>query len=117
MLISGGGDLELKIWDWMTGRLQRNITVFTAVEPFIRVTAHNKGHELPGENDDEEPVKSRGRRAGKDMRPNDASPVPEDSAKKPLEVSNTTSNTVFVIRRINSFLSGGENHLVFSVVG
>ena len=117
MLISGGGDPELKIWDWMTGRLQWNIPVFTAVEPFIRVTAQNKGRELPGENDDEKPVTSRGRRAGKEKRRNDASLEPEDSAQKPLEVSNTTSNTVFVVRRISSFLSGGENHLVFGVVG
>ncbi|KAI9573962.1 WD40-repeat-containing domain protein [Boletus coccyginus] len=83
-LISGGGDLELKVWDWMTGRLQRNITIFAAVEPFIRVTAKRRTHELLGESDEEGLVKSKG---------------------------------VFVVRKISSFSSGGENHIVFSVVG
>lgn len=118
ILISGGGDPELKVWDWMTGHFQRNIIVFAAVEPFIRVTAHNRGLGLLGENDDGEPVKSRGRRVKNEKRRNNASVEPEDSeVQKPLEASNATSNTVFVVRRISSFLSGGENHLVFSVVG
>ncbi|KAF8551355.1 WD40 repeat-like protein [Imleria badia] len=118
-LISGGGDLELKVWDWMTGRLQQNITIFPAVEPFIRVTVPNIRRELLGD-DDEEPVKSRGRRtnAGKERRRNNASLEPEDSgSQQPLEGSNATSNIVFVVRRISSFLSGAENHVVFSVVG
>jgi tRNA (guanine-N(7)-)-methyltransferase subunit TRM82 len=118
MLISGGGDPELKVWDWMTGRFQRNIIVFAAVKPFIKVTAQNKRRELLGENDDEEPVKSRGGREENEKRRNNASAEPEDSdIHKPLEVSNTTSDAVFVVRRISSFVSGGENHLVFSVVG
>lgn len=95
-LISGGGDLELKVWDWMTGRLRRNITVFAAVEPFIKITT-------------------------KEKRRRDASLEPEDSeAHKPLKGSNKTFNTtavVFVIRRISSFVSEGETHVVFSVVG
>lgn len=105
----------------MTGRLQRNIAVFAAVEPFIIVTAQNRR----GENydDDDEAVKSRGGKenAGKEKRRNLASLEPEDSeSHKPLEGSNKPSSstaTVFVVRRISSFLSGGEHHVVFSVLG
>ncbi|KAJ7016419.1 hypothetical protein C8F04DRAFT_1202237, partial [Mycena alexandri] len=36
-LVSGGGDPMLKIWDWMTGKLKREIPILHAVEPFIKV--------------------------------------------------------------------------------
>lgn len=98
--------------------------VFAAVEPLIRVTAQNRSHELLGEHyDDEEVVQSRGGRenAGKKRPRNIASLEPEGSeSHKHSEVSNKTfdtTETVFVVRRISSFLSGGQNHVVFSVVG
>ncbi|KAH0836532.1 WD40-repeat-containing domain protein [Lanmaoa asiatica] len=123
-LISGGGDLELKIWDWMAGRLQRDVAIFAAVEPFIRITVQNGRHELLGESyDDAGAVRSRGRKenAGKERQRNNVSPEPEASeVHRPLECSNKTFNTsatVFVVRKISSFLSEGENHIVFSVVG
>jgi len=36
-LISGGGDPTLKIWEWMTGSLLYEVTVFSTVHPFIKV--------------------------------------------------------------------------------
>lgn len=108
----------------MTGCLQRNITVFAAVEPFIIVTAQNRRHEFLGESyDDEEVVKSRDGKenAGKEKQRNLASLEPEDFERhKPLEASNKTFNataTIFVVRTISSFLFGGENHVVFNVLG
>jgi len=44
----------------MTGCLQRNIAVFAAVEPFLRVAAQKRTHGLLGENDEEGLVKSKG---------------------------------------------------------
>lgn len=76
----------------MTGRLLRNITVLPAVEPFIKVAAKKQRH--------------------------DASLEPEDHG--PSECSNEPLNEtapVFVVRKIGSFLSGSETHVVFSVVG
>ncbi|KAG8220817.1 hypothetical protein J3R82DRAFT_2262 [Butyriboletus roseoflavus] len=108
----------------MTGRLQRDIMVYAAVEPFIRATAQNRSHESLGENsDDEEAIQSRGGKdnTGKEKRRHIPSLEPEGSeVHRPLEGSNTTfrmTETVFVVRRINSFFSGGQNHVVFSVVG
>ncbi|KAF8141817.1 WD40 repeat-like protein [Boletus edulis] len=87
-LISGGGDVELKVWDWMTGRLQQNITVFPAVEPFIKVKRRISAClELEG------------------------------SEVQGIEGSQTTCDIVFVVHKISSFLASGENHIVFSVVG
>ncbi|TBU30168.1 WD40 repeat-like protein [Dichomitus squalens] len=38
-LVSGGGDPMLKVWDWMSGRLLANISIFNVAEPYIRVRA------------------------------------------------------------------------------
>lgn len=38
-LISGGGDPELKLWDWMTGQHLGDIPVMDVVEPLIKVKA------------------------------------------------------------------------------
>jgi tRNA (guanine-N(7)-)-methyltransferase subunit TRM82 len=125
ILISGGGDLDLKVWDWMTGRLKRNISVFTAVEPFIRVKAQTRKHGSQDDGDKGEgATKGKGRRKnkGKGKRHTTSSQEPEDSSVQPAEDSTRTSaagatETVFVVHRIGSFVSRSENHVVFSAVG
>ncbi|EJD07318.1 uncharacterized protein FOMMEDRAFT_164318 [Fomitiporia mediterranea MF3/22] len=37
LLISGGGDPELKIWNWMEGSLIHNIPITDLVKPFVKV--------------------------------------------------------------------------------
>ena len=81
----------MKVWDWMTGRLRRDISVFGAVEPFIKVMAQRKVREN-GDDDDE------------NLR---------DAAHESLDAT----TPVLVVHRISSFLSRGEIHVVFSVVG
>ncbi|KAJ3008349.1 hypothetical protein NUW54_g3188 [Trametes sanguinea] len=39
VLVSGGGDPMLKVWDWMSGKLLSEVAVFDAVEPYIKVKA------------------------------------------------------------------------------
>lgn len=39
ILVSGGGDPMLKVWDWMTGRLLLDVPIMETVEPFIKVRA------------------------------------------------------------------------------
>ncbi len=36
-LVSGGGDPELKVWDWSSGKLLYDVPVLETVEPFIKV--------------------------------------------------------------------------------
>lgn len=38
LLISGGGDPELKVWDWMEGKLLHEIPMADIVMPFVKVT-------------------------------------------------------------------------------
>lgn len=73
----------------MSGRLLQDITIFPAIEPFIKVTAENKNRERLGENSE---------------------------VQERLEGPNAMS-TVLVVHRISSFLASGENHIVFSVIG
>jgi tRNA (guanine-N(7)-)-methyltransferase subunit TRM82 len=114
----------LKVWDWTTGRLQRDIDVFAVVEPFIKVNPQKRRHASWGKNDDDISVaSSRGgrKRAGKTKRKDDSSVKSEDvETYAPSESANDTSNMaarVFVVRRIDSFLYEGEHHIVFSAVG
>lgn len=37
ILVSGGGDPELKVWDWLSGKLLNDIPVMEVVEPYIKV--------------------------------------------------------------------------------
>lgn len=39
VLVSGGGDPVLKVWDWMSGKLLVDIPVSSVVEPYIKVKA------------------------------------------------------------------------------
>ncbi|KIJ65081.1 hypothetical protein HYDPIDRAFT_89135 [Hydnomerulius pinastri MD-312] len=123
-LISGGGDRELKVWDWMTGRLQQNISVFAAVEPFIKVKAQKRklGSQEDG-NEDAEAPKGKGRRRNKGKGKQNTAAGNEAeglSLAQSTEGSNQptdSTETVFVVCKISSFVSGDQNHVVFSAVG
>ncbi|KAI0793716.1 WD40-repeat-containing domain protein [Fomes fomentarius] len=39
VLVSGGGDPVLKVWDWMSGKVLADIPVSSVVEPYIQVKA------------------------------------------------------------------------------
>lgn len=125
-LISGGGDSVLKIWDWMSGKLLRDIDVFSAVQPFIAVKAPKKKREWKGEDEDIEPTEGkRGRRKNKgkrkkkrsaddgDVEESQDSAVPEG---RPGEASTEDSEVVFVVHRVASIPSLAPR-IVFSVVG
>ncbi|KAG0705553.1 WD40-repeat-containing domain protein [Suillus ampliporus] len=125
-LISGGGDSMLKLWDWMSGKLLRNIDVFSAVQPFIAIKAPKKKRGWKDDDDDMEPTGSkRGRRKGKgklkgspsiDDRDAEGS---QDSALpggQPGEVSIEESELVFVVHKLASIPSLAQR-IVFSVIG
>ena len=69
-LISGGGDPELKVWDWLSGKILNEVPILETIEPFIKVKPpKSKGWGI--ENDDDgssNPVRRQGkgrRRKGK----------------------------------------------------
>jgi tRNA (guanine-N(7)-)-methyltransferase subunit TRM82 len=124
-LISGGGDSVLKLWDWMSGKLLRNIEVSSVVQPFIAVKAPKKKKQRKDEDEDIEPtigkrgrVKSKGKRKEKrsaddgDAEESQDSAVPEG---RPGEAS-TEDSEVLVVHRVASTPSLAPR-VVFSVVG
>ncbi|KAG1728117.1 WD40 repeat-like protein [Suillus lakei] len=125
-LISGGGDSVLKLWDWMSGKLLRNIDVFSAVQPFIVVKAPQKKREWKDEDEDIEPTeRKRGRRKRKGKHKEEKSAddggaeESQDPAMpegRPGEASTEESEVVFVVHRVASIPSVTPR-IVFSVVG
>ncbi|KAH7885862.1 WD40-repeat-containing domain protein [Phlebopus sp. FC_14] len=125
-LISGGGDPELKLWDWMTGRLERNVHIFSAVEPFIKVKVRKRGHRTHEDaQEGDEAAKGKARRRSKGKERQDSATGNEGDEPglvrpSPSEISSQVSaatETVLVVRKISSFVSESENVIVFSVVG
>jgi tRNA (guanine-N(7)-)-methyltransferase subunit TRM82 len=116
----------LKLWDWMSGKLLRNIDVFSAVQPFIAVKAPKKKREWRNEGEDIESTDGkRGRRKNKgkrkekrsaddgDAEESQGSAMPE---RQPGEASTGESEVVFVVHRLASIPSIAPK-IVFSVVG
>ncbi|EKM50183.1 uncharacterized protein PHACADRAFT_153621 [Phanerochaete carnosa HHB-10118-sp] len=65
-LISGGGDPELKLWDWMSGECLGDIFVLETVEPFITVRPpKGRANQSDEDGDEEEPNLQKGKRKGK----------------------------------------------------
>ncbi|KAF7309971.1 tRNA (guanine-N(7)-)-methyltransferase non-catalytic subunit TRM82 [Mycena indigotica] len=81
VLISGGGDPVLKVWDWLGGRFERDIPISDAVEPYIRVKPARKtprrfGDQWDGR-DDGKKGKKRRKGKGKSKGGADANEQPE----------------------------------------
>lgn len=115
-LVSGGGDPELKIWDWMSGRLQRNISVLAVVEPFIIVKVpkwrRKSQHDNEGLEDNQ----------GKEQFKNIVQEGEDDTSDRMqglvMDMSKEdTVEAVFAIRRISSFTSEDGNHIIFTAIG
>ncbi|KAF7370384.1 tRNA (guanine-N(7)-)-methyltransferase non-catalytic subunit TRM82 [Mycena sanguinolenta] len=129
-LVSGGGDPMLKIWDWMSGKVKREIPILHAVEPFIKVKPAKRtfrrfedGDEM---NEDEAPKKGRKAKArARQKAKQDSAEASTSTPELPAEPSDTVDSTeasgaddtVFALRRIDSLDAEGSRHLVFSAVG
>lgn len=114
-LISGGGDPVLKVWDWTTGRLERNVQIFDVVQPFIMVKASKRRRKLQEDDhhgDVVEDDKSKGRQKRKGKPKQD---TPSNDTEDPSKAVET--ETVLVVRRISSFISDSGSFVVFSALG
>ncbi|KAH7926399.1 WD40 repeat-like protein [Leucogyrophana mollusca] len=120
-LVSGGGDPVLKVWDWMTGSLQRNVDVFTSVQPFMKIRAPRRRKNADNGGDEEDKGKrSRRKNKGKGKQPPSAGQVEGESEPAPsAEGSNEADATelVFVVHKIESLASEEGHYIIFSVVG
>ncbi|KAI5984318.1 WD40-repeat-containing domain protein [Pisolithus albus] len=123
-LISGGGDPDLKVWEWQMGFLDQTIPVFSAVEPFISVKVPKRRlkSQIGG---DEDAVnigagssrrKKRTKHKQGALRGDSEHPAADSlagvSTQDPAE-----TETVFVIHKIDSIFYNWEACIVFSAVG
>ncbi|CAK5283187.1 unnamed protein product [Mycena citricolor] len=133
-LVSGGGDSSLRVWDWMSGKLLREIPILDTIEPFIRVFPGKKSkspEDDDGEgNADGKKKKKKGRKAKVkdraaarenailvDEQPEDDLEE-EEKADGALDESSNEKVKVLVVQRIESLRTPeGGNYLVFSAVG
>lgn len=74
LLVSGGGDPMLKVWDWMSGELKAEISILEVVGPFIKLRPQKRNWRGEDDDDDERPAeekkaaekgKGKGRKKGK----------------------------------------------------
>jgi tRNA (guanine-N(7)-)-methyltransferase subunit TRM82 len=129
-LISGGGDSAIKLWDWMSGRVQNEIEVWSRVEPFVKVRSKKyRWGVAEGEGDEDTKRKgkrkrSKGKGKGKvtrekeDEEMDDKSGLPETAMERTKE-ADSTGDILLVIHKIETLDSGLEygRHIVFSAVG
>lgn len=134
LLVSGGGDPGLKVWDWMTGKEKHDIPIREAVEPFIVVKGKKRRwfeEEMGGENSTAR-VRKKGRKGKakevpvQDVHMEEAGgggsptpPIPEDALEDgPQEsIRPEVEELVLVIHKIDSFETPRGKYLVFSAVG
>ncbi|KAJ7140244.1 WD40 repeat-like protein [Mycena crocata] len=128
-LISGGGDPMLKIWDWMTGKIKREILVLPSVEPFIKVKPFRRTPRRFGNDDGGGDVNTKRGRKAKGRANNkaraeaneasaSASPMP-DASGEPEPADPSSEESVFALGCIESLKSDMDDtqYLIFSAFG
>ncbi|KAF7356394.1 tRNA (guanine-N(7)-)-methyltransferase non-catalytic subunit TRM82 [Mycena venus] len=122
-LVSGGGDPMLKIWDWMTGKVKREIPILHAVEPFIKVKPARRTprrfEDGGGEENGDDDAKKKGRK-GKARAKSASASLPADPSEEGGEAEASESgDAVLALRHIESLKPGVDEsrHLIFSAVG
>ncbi|KAJ8085340.1 tRNA (guanine-N(7)-)-methyltransferase non-catalytic subunit trm82 [Marasmius tenuissimus] len=116
VLISGGGDPEIKVWDWHSGQLKHDIPVFEHVKEYIQVKAQpyvrkrGRGKILAGEDD---PMNGE-KEATEEVEP---APAHSETGTPAVEESSPQEETIFVVNKIETVEREGKLIIVFSVIG
>ncbi|KAJ7117685.1 WD40-repeat-containing domain protein [Mycena epipterygia] len=126
-LVSGGGDPMLKVWDWMSGKVKREIPISEAVEPFIKVKPARKTprrFEDDGDEVEDEKKKKTRKAKGRAKRRAEEAKEGSTSAIPPPEETESADppgndDSVLAIARIESLKSEMDDtpYLIFSLVG
>jgi len=124
LLISGGGDAELKVWDWLKGSLRWDLRIWEAVERFLIVKAVRRSGwgEEGGDGDGDGKVgkrkqkrkgKGKAERVGEAEGSDQENGVPATS----LDGDIMKPTKVLVIQQIGSVVSSSTAYILFSAVG
>jgi tRNA (guanine-N(7)-)-methyltransferase subunit TRM82 len=135
-LISGGGDPVVKVWDWISGRLRWEVSVWELVEQFVGVdrvggkSGEGEGESEGGTGEGENSRKKRGKKQDKKGKAKAKSKGKEDDVKADEvasenrdEVSVSLEDTpqsskVLVIQQIESISTARSGtYILFSAVG
>ncbi|KAL1667097.1 FAD dependent oxidoreductase-domain-containing protein [Schizophyllum commune] len=119
-LISGGGDPVLRVWDWMTGTIVRDIPVLDVVEPTIKVKSLKRKWGDDGEGSAPRKKKRKGKgkaKGGADAAEDAAEGTPEQAAE--AAKVEEEGKTVLVVHKIETLREGEGKplHVIFSAVG
>jgi tRNA (guanine-N(7)-)-methyltransferase subunit TRM82 len=141
LLVSGGGDPVLKVWNWMTGKEKHNIPIQEAVDPFIVVKGKKRrwfeetemGQENSTARAKKKGRKKKGKGKAKEVpeEPQDGdtgetmggdTPVPTNAEGTPEvdpqeSIRPEVEEFVLAIHKVDSFETPQGNYLVFSAVG
>ncbi|KAK0189076.1 WD40 repeat-like protein [Armillaria mellea] len=129
VLISGGGDPELKLWDWLSGQWKCDIPIWDSVKDHIVVKTkpYKKGRK-PDDDEQESPEGSKRRKKGDKSKAtskepdsmdvdvsqvNEEMPIREEDASALVE----EEVTVLVVQKVDSIAWEDRTYILFSVVG
>ncbi|TDL23976.1 WD40 repeat-like protein [Rickenella mellea] len=136
-LVSGGGDPTLKIWDWMSGKLEFELDIHDAVMPYVKVKPPRRKHRSEGEDDGEDDDLSARQRRKEQKKPkksrsNADQEEPADGELEPKTVGEREGDAMAVdfsersappeepilaLHKIDSLQSTQGRLLIFSAVG
>ncbi|KAK0489084.1 WD40 repeat-like protein [Armillaria novae-zelandiae] len=134
VLISGGGDPELKVWDWLSGQWKYDIPIWDSVKDYIVVKTkpYKKGRKPDDDDDDDNEQESpegskRRKKSGKskatgeepDAMDVDASQVNEGAPLRDEEAPAIVEEevTVLAVQKVDSIAWEDRTYILFSVVG
>lgn len=127
-LISGGGDPTLKVWDWMSGALVRDVPIQDAVMRFMKVPAPKQRQAWDNENGAE----GKGKKRKREKKTESKTPQPEEgyggpsSETAPIPAGDASTSAkadsepefIVAVQRIESVESSlGNQCLLFTVTG
>lgn len=131
-LISGGGDPEIRVWDWKSGTLKQEIPILDAVQEYIAVKVKSSARKRQWGNEEDIEGGNTGahaRRKGKGKKGKgqnvEAEQTPEVEVEddlpaeeiQPASDEKDVDITVLVVHKIQSLARGSDTLIVFSVVG
>jgi len=130
-LISGGGDPTIKIWNWMDGKLIRDVLISDTVLPFIKVKPPKRMNHSEEYASDEDAPSARQRRKAKKAEAKskqsdqqslddvDGEGTPEAAEATPMDVDGAESPCapMLIVQKIESVNAPCGNVVLFSAVG
>ncbi|KAK0501447.1 WD40 repeat-like protein [Armillaria luteobubalina] len=130
VLISGGGDPELKVWDWLSGQWKYDIPIWDSVKDYIAIKTkpYKKGRKPDDDDEQESPEGSKRRKKGgkskaigeePDAMDVDVSQVKEEVPIRDEEAPALVEEevTVLVVQKVDSIAWEGRTYILFSIVG